>query len=219
MNLSCKDRERVFLDGTAEEWQALEQHAAACAECAEELRAWKQLSVAAAELREYQESPALWSRIESSLREQQSTGATRANRWRLFDLWAHVSHGWQMALVAAMVLALAFCGGYLYMHRTPQTPVASNKLLKSGALAEVERTEREYMSAIDKLGAEAQPQLSADTPLMANYREKLLVLDSAISELRAQAGENPSNAHLRYQLLAMYQEKQETLQDVLETKR
>jgi len=37
--------------------------------------------------------------------------------------------------------------------------------------------------------------------------------------LRLQAGENPSNAHLRYQLLAMYQEKQQTLQDVLETKR
>jgi len=28
-----------------------------------------------------------------------------------------------------------------------------------------------------------------------------------------------SDAHLRYQLLAMYQEKQQTLQDVLETKR
>jgi hypothetical protein len=53
---------------------------------------------------------------------------------------------------------------------------------------------------------------------MANYREKLIMLDSAIDELRMQAGRNPSNAHLRYQLLAMYQEKQETLQEVLETK-
>jgi hypothetical protein len=94
-----------------------------------------------------------------------------------------------------------------------------NKLLKTKALAEVERTEREYMSAIDKLGVEAGRQLSADTPLMASYREKLLVLDSAIADLRIQAGENPSNAHLRYQLLAMYQEKQQTLQDVLESKR
>jgi len=32
------------------------------------------------------------------------------------------------------------------------------------------------------------------------------VLDSAIADLRAQAGMNPSNAQLRYQLLAMYQE-------------
>ena len=94
-----------------------------------------------------------------------------------------------------------------------------NTLLKNAALAEVERTEREYMSAIDKLAAEAGPQMNGGTPLMANYREKLLVLDSAIADLRTQAEENPSNAHLRYQLLAMYQEKQQTLQDVLETKR
>jgi len=43
-------------------------------------------------------------------------------------------------------------------------------------------------------------------------------LDSAIDELKSEAEQNPSNAHLRYQLLAMYQEKQQTLQDVLETK-
>ena len=41
----------------------------------------------------------------------------------------------------------------------------------------------------------------------------------AIDDLRAQAGGNPSNAHLRYQLLAMYQEKQRTLEEVLEAKR
>jgi hypothetical protein len=36
--------------------------------------------------------------------------------------------------------------------------------------------------------------------------------------LRLEAGQNPSNAHLRYQLLAMYREKQGTLQEILETK-
>ena len=54
---------------------------------------------------------------------------------------------------------------------------------------------------------------------MANYREKLFVLDSAIDDLRAQAGQNPSNAHLRYELLAMYQEKQRTLEEIVEEKR
>ena len=72
MNINCNDRERILLDGSSEEWAALEQHANACAACAEQLRAWKQLSVRADELRDYQESPALWSRIESSLRQQQA---------------------------------------------------------------------------------------------------------------------------------------------------
>jgi hypothetical protein len=53
---------------------------------------------------------------------------------------------------------------------------------------------------------------------MASYQEKLMVLDSAIDDLREQTERNPSNAHLRYQLLAMYRDKQATLQDILETK-
>ena len=82
------------------------------------------------------------------------------------------------------------------------------------------KRETAYVQAIDKLAADAKPQLDKpETPLMANYREKLQVLDSAIDDLRAQAGENPSNAHLRYQLLAMYQEKQKTLEEVLEARR
>jgi hypothetical protein len=219
MNTNCDDRERIFLDGSPEEWAELERHASTCAVCAEELRAWKQLSAAAGELRDYQESPALWARIESSLRQQQGTAAPRESFWSSLDFWRHNSPAWQSALVGAMVVALAVSSGYLYSHR-PVSPVdPGNKLLKTSALAEVERTERDYMSAIDKLAADASPQLSADTPLMAGYREKLMVLDSAIADLRAQAGGNPSNAHLRYQLLAMYQEKQQTLQDVLETKR
>ena len=49
MNLTCNDRERIFADGTGEEWTALEVHANSCVECAEELRAWKALSSAAEE--------------------------------------------------------------------------------------------------------------------------------------------------------------------------
>ena len=219
MNINCDDRERILLDGSPEEWAALEQHANTCAVCAEELRAWKHLSAAASELRDYQESPALWARIESSLRQQQTAPAPRKSIRSSLGFWRHVLPAWQSALVGAMVVALAISSGYLYAHRAVSPLDPGNKLLKTGALAEVERTERDYMSAIDKLAADAGPQLGADTPLMASYREKLLVLDSAIADLRAQAGGNPSNAHLRYQLLAMYQEKQQTLQDVLETKR
>lgn len=219
MNINCDDRDRIFLEGSPEEWAALEQHANTCAVCGEELRAWKQLSAAAKEMRDYQESPALWSRIESSLRQQQAAPAPRKSYWSALDFWHRISPAWQSVLVGAMVVALAISSGYLYTHRVVTPVDHGNTLLKTGALAEVERAERDYMAAIDKLASDAAPQLGTDTPLMASYREKLLVLDSAIADLRVQAGENPSNAHLRYQLLAMYQEKQQTLQDVLETKR
>ena len=218
MNIRCEDRERLFLDGTAEEWAALERHAATCAECAEEVKAWKSLSLAAEELRDYTESAALWTRIEVALQQQEAGKARRAGFWETLAVWRHVPTGWQAALAGALVLALAVLGGYLYTHRQTAPVAAGTRLLKSKALADVERTEREYMQAIDKLAVEAKPQLDSATPLMTSYREKLLVLDGAIEELRAQAGQNPSNAHLRYQLLAMYEEKQQTLQDILETK-
>jgi hypothetical protein len=214
MKITCADRERIFLDGSEEEWLALEAHAAECAGCQEEVRAWKSLSTAAEELRDYTESPGLWSKVEAALVQQSG----KRNFWPRLDFWRPVPMGWQTALAGAMVLVLAVLGGYMYLQHAVEHIEASDSLLQNRALAEVERTERDYRKAIDKLAGEAKPQLQASSsPLIASYREKLLVLDSAISQLRSEAGENPSNAQLRRQLLAMYQEKQETLEEILET--
>jgi hypothetical protein len=221
MNITCQERDRIFLDGTPEEWAALQLHAAGCQECGEELHAWKNLSIAAKEMRDEPDSPQLWSRIEASLNERAGQ-EKRDSAWQRFKNWTPLSVGWQTALAAAMVLALTISGGYLYKHpgNLARPDHGTSALLKSPALREVENSERAYEQAIEHLETEAKPQLvSGDSPLVASYREKLMVLDGAIDELRMQAGQNPSNAHLRRQLLAMYQEKQQTLQDVLEIKR
>jgi hypothetical protein len=226
MNVTCSDRDSIFEDGTPAQWAALEAHAATCPACAEEVRAWKALSVAAAELRDYSPSPALWSRIETALAanavpERAPSLSDRISAWLGFSL------SWQLAAVSTFAVVLLVSGGLIYRHQTitpTQKPVSStaqqDPLLKTKALDDVEKAETAYVNAIDKLAADAKPQLDKpETSLMANYREKLQVLDSAIDDLRAQAGQNPSNAHLRYQLLAMYQEKQKTLEDVLEARR
>jgi hypothetical protein len=217
MKMTCKDRERIFEDGTAAEWAALEGHAQSCASCAEELRAWKSLSVAAAELRDYSESPALWPRIHQALAEQGATLPQR-ERWTWRSLFTNLSVSWRTAAATALVVALMVSAGWLLRPSKPSMQQGS--LLKSKALVEVEHAESAYVQAIDKLAIEAKPQIdNPATPLMADYREKLLVLDSAIDDLRAQAGQNASNAHLRYELLAMYQEKQRTFEEILEAKR
>jgi hypothetical protein len=220
MNIKCEDRERIFEDGTPTEWAALEAHGANCAACTEELRRWKALSAAAKQLRDYSDAPSLWPRIERALIEEAAAKKHRAERWSWLSLGFSLSLGWQTAAAAALVLILAVSAGWIYLH--PLTPVvpSDQSLLKSPALAEVERAQAAYEQAIEKLAVDAKPQLeNPATPLRASYREKLLVLDSAINDLRAQAGMNPSNAHLRQQLLAMYQEKQQTLEDILEEKR
>jgi hypothetical protein len=217
MNINCNNRERILEDGTPAEWAALEEHAATCADCAEELRAWRSLGMAATELRDHSESPALWPRIRRSLAEQALAAEQKRAGWNWHSLLPNLS--WQTAAVAAIVLLLMLSAGWLLRPPT-KSPQQSTGLLKSKALADVENAESAYVQAIDKLATEAKPQLAtSDTPLMANYREKLFVLDSAIDDLRAQAGQNPSNAHLRYELLAMYQEKQRTLEEIVEEKR
>lgn len=214
MNVNCNDRDRIFADGTPEEWTALETHAATCAACSEELRAWKSLSAAAAELRDYSDDPALWQRIRRSLVEQADR---RAHHWNWRSLFPRLSFTWQAAAVSAFALLLLISGAFVL--RSPRKEAAQSPLLKTKALSDVERAEAAYVAAIDKLAIEAKPHLdSSATPLMANYREKLLLLDSAIDDLRAQTGLNPSNAHLRYELLAIYQEKQRTLEEILEEK-
>jgi hypothetical protein len=220
MNVDCKDRDRILEDGGLAEWAALESHAATCVACAEEIRTWKALSAAAAELRDYSESPELWPRIQRSLSEQAGRITSRKPRWSWQQLWQGALLSWQTALPGAVVvLLIASSAGWIYLHRSTPAPQSSD-LLKSQALDQVESAEAAYVKAIDKLAASAKPQLdNPDTPLLANYREKLMVLDSAIDDLRAQTGQNPSNAHLRYELLAMYQEKQQTLEEILEVKR
>ena len=220
MNVTCEDRERIFEDGTAGEWEALELHAASCAKCAEEIAGWKSLSLTAKELQDYEPSPDLWPRIERALAEQAASKAKSNGLKSWFSFLPSFPLGWQTALAGACVLVLTVSLGWMYIHRPPQRGADDPSLLKSSALKDVETAEAAYEKAIDKLAAEAKPELDEPaTPLLASYHEKLLVLDSAIDDLRAQAGLNPSNAQLRYQLLAMYQEKEHTLQEVLEAKK
>jgi anti-sigma factor RsiW len=220
MNPTCNDRDRILEDGAPVELAALETHAGTCAACAEELRAWRSLSTAAAELRDYADTPSLWPRVRQALAEHAVHPGPREKRWSWSTPWLGLGLSWQTAAVSAFALLLLVSGGWLYFGSLGKAPVAdSAAFLKSKALNEVEQAEDSYVQAINKLAAEAQPQMeSADSALLANYREKLLVLDSAIEDLRAQAGQNPSNAHLRYELLAMYREKQRTLEEILEAR-
>jgi hypothetical protein len=219
MKVTCRDRDQIFEDGTLAEWAALEAHAASCPRCAEEVRAWKSLSVRAKELRDYSDSASFWPRIERALAEEAARAARRAERKSWYSSSLGFSPAWQTALAGAFVLVLTVSAVWFYIHRPTFTAENDKSLLQSSALKEVESAESAYARAIYKLALEAKPQLeNPATPLLANYHEKLLVLDSAIADLRAQAGMNPSNAQLRYKLLAMYQEKQHTLEEVLEAK-
>jgi len=219
MNITCNDRERIFLDGTSQEWAALEDHCGNCAACAEELRAWKNLSIAASELHHDWDSPALWPRIEQALSQQPGATSKQSHLQRLFGSWNLGALQWQTAAAALLLVALTASAIWFMVTVDPYRTPDDQALLNDRAVNDVERAEASYERAIDKLDAQARPQLQNSTsPLLANYREKLFVLDSAIADLKSQTSINPANGHLRRELLAMYREKQDTLEQVLEVK-
>ncbi len=213
-NLECKDREHVLRSDDAELVKAFELHAARCTNCAQELRLWREISVAARDLRKDWESPHLWPRIQKALEGE----AERQNEPRgLPALWA-TSFRWAPAAALATLLILVGASGWVLIHRLllSPNPEAERRLLTEDAMREVEKSEASYQASIEKLSKLAAPRVeSPQTPLQAAYREKLSVLDAAIDECRAQVNRNPANPHLRRQLLAMYREKQSTLEHVL----
>jgi hypothetical protein len=155
-------------------------------------------------LRKEWESPDLWPKIAAALEAERGGGNRRLFRW-------------PVALAAGLVLALATSMVWVSTRSTRiQLTAPTPQLLTDQALDELRTNEAAYVESIAKLAKLAGPTIATPPdPLIVAYRERLALLDSAISELRAQAETNPLHAHLRAQLAILYREKQETLQEVL----
>jgi hypothetical protein len=168
-----------------------------------------EISRAARELRREWESPHLWPRIEAALSAEAAGAERRPASARV--------RAWLTLAAAAAVLVLGVTVLLRDRASRPAGPAeAERRLLTERALQEVERTEGDYVRSIDALSRVAESKVDeADSPLMMSYREKLLLLDSAIAECRARIDRNRFNARLRQELLSLYREKQRTLQQVM----
>ncbi len=79
--------------------------------------------------------------------------------------------------------------------------------LTEQTLREVEKNEAAYRQSIEKLSELAAPDLkNASSPRAVNYREKLMLLDAAISDLRQNVDRNRFNTSLQMQLAGLYRE-------------
>ena len=203
----------------------LRVHAARCDDCRESLALWDGIPSAAASLRKTWESPALLPRIAAAIEAEktkltQARGATEAsaaeNASRPRGRFA-----WVPIAAAAALFVLAVAGLQVFRNSGGREPLVNagatrDPLLSDRSLEDVETAEANYVRSIDRLSELARPRMeNPTTPILVNYREKLLVLDSAITETRNQIAGNRFNSHLRRELLAMYQEKQRTLQELM----
>lgn len=210
----CSNLELALRDETPELIASLEQHATKCASCRAELQIWREISAAALTMHKEWESPALWPRIENSLQKEMA----RPSGWRSWfaDLNLVPKMRWQVALATLVFVAASSIGAWILMHRNTTAPTNDAHLLTDQAVQQVEQAQKTYEQSIDKLAKLAEPKLdAASTPLLKNYREKLNLLDAAISDCRTNLDKNRANAYLRSELLSFYQEKQQTLEQVL----
>jgi hypothetical protein len=198
--VNCTQLDDLLFDGSALAMETAARHAEHCAACAEKLADWNDISATAQSMRTTWENDLLWPRIERAIRAEKRKSA----RWF-----------WQIA--AAIVIVVGLGATMFYALRLQTRDAAYDRdILRMSALDEVERTERDHIAAIDRLENLAEPKLDdAATPLMVSYKEKLMLLDDAIAECETLIEQNRQNAHLRRQILAMYSEKRQTLQDVL----
>jgi hypothetical protein len=202
MKFECGDLERAL--AVPELMQEAREHLRLCAACRSELRLWNEISDAARELHEEWESPDLWNRIRTGMAAEPRPRHTWFTDWKL---WA----------VAASVLVAVALGLWFNLARPvrPQT-AEERQFLTDHALEQVEKSEAAYRHSIDDLYKLAEPALDkANSPLVAAYREKLILIDSAINDIRNNLQRNRFNASLQTELAALYREKQKTLEDVL----
>lgn len=196
MTIRCDHLDDLLLEGDAASLALAEEHARSCGTCRDLLVSWNDIGATAKSMQATWTNDLLWPRIERAL--------LRESRRR----WAAILQ------IAAALLVMTGLGVAAWQIRSRSE--FDKHILAVAAVEEVERTEKAHQSAIDNLEKLAGPQLERSTsPLIVSYKEKLLLLDDAIAECQSQIDHNRQNAQLRKQLLAIYGEKQRTLQDVL----
>lgn len=172
-----------------------------------------ELTKAAKTLHREWESPELWPAIAKAIAEEDASPHRPAARYRTWIPWAAAA----AIVIATTVTLLVLRDGLVRDTPIAQPARASERLLSDEALADLEQAETRYIAAIEALATKVAPAANAPaSPLEANLRERLLVIDSAIAECRAEIERNRFNAHLRRQLLTIYQEKRQTLEQILE---
>ena len=196
MTIKCTDIDHLLMEGDELALATAAKHAEGCAACAGKLADWNDISATARGMRAAWDNDMLWPRVERAIARERRRGWTQL---------------WQVAAALAIFVGLA---GVIWY--TVGIVDFDSAILRASAVDEVEQAERLHVAAIDRLEKLAEPRLETpETPLMVSYKEKLMLLDDAIAECQTGIERNRNNAHLRKQLLAIYSEKQRTLQEVL----
>ena len=198
------DRLDDYVDGSLSEgeFQEMELHIASCAACRDAERNLRLILAHAHALpREVAPPRDLWAGIAERI---------EADRRTRPGWWAPVG----LAVAATLVLGVAT----VLLQRSGPGPVAPEVTTTQVSLepTSIGAAEQEYEQAASALMAALQARrgtLSPDT--LASVEKNLLVMDQALTEVRAALGRDPGNPELTRMLVSTHRKKVETLRRVV----
>jgi len=203
--MSCDWFDKYDLGKMTED--TFQSHAKECPVCQKKARQDEELLLLSRSLKKRVDAPFLWTRIEQDLREEQQK--SRHNGWRGI-FW----HSW-MKIPASALLFIAICVG-LFLWLRPG--LHDSTLLADSALRRIVKREHRYERSIEKLQERILPQLpDLGLELMLLYRDRMETIDEQILACKEALRENPGNTHIRKYMLAAFQDKKETLREIMGT--
>lgn len=196
------DRLDDYVDGSLgeSEFQEVELHIASCAACRDEERHLRLILAQAAALpREVAPPRDLWAGIAERIERERRVRPV----W-----WGPVG----LALAATLVVGVAAA----LLHRN--VPVAATPMTTPVSLdpTSIGAAEQEYQQAASALMAALQGRRDTLSPeTLASVENNLLVMDQALTEVRAALGRDPGNPELTRMLVSTHRKKVETLRRVV----
>jgi hypothetical protein len=229
--MKCREAELYLAEYAAdrlndEEKRLVTTHLESCPGCRETLagmRAFFEVADSALEVSESTEtvSEAVWPSLYERIRDRgldKPKGIGRA-REKLEGFLAGVGEFIRsvppkpaLVGISALLLIAVAIGYHNFRPLSPEERVR----LQQEAAAELDEIEGQYLAAIDKYSSLVkQSRDSIDPELYAMYEEKLEVLDNYIAECQEAIEENRFNINAREHLFFAYEEKAETLKEMI----
>ncbi len=145
--------------------------------------------------------PDLWPSIEKEIQKKKPVILKFSPRTRLI-------------LTAAAIFLIITA---IWMFNSNQRDKGYDRILTQQAFEKVIEAEERYLDAIQNMEDLAYQQLDKSTEQLAQlYRNKLSLIDRQIQNCQNALESNPANSHIRRYLMAAFQDKQQTLEDILQ---
>jgi hypothetical protein len=178
-----------------------EKHLKSCEECRIAFETDSRILKQSKNLNKNLEIPDLWPSIEENIQAKKPVILKFKRSTKLL-----------LAAAASFLVIIT-----IWIFSTYEKEPVAERILSQKTLQKVQLAEEKYLDAINDLEDLALHQLENTTePLAQLYRNKLSLIDRQIENCKNALETNPANSHIRQYLMAALQDKQKTLEEILE---